>query len=415
MLSLQDATTFVGNPRTIEVEFPYGEVMESEPPSSEDETPHHSNKRAADSPEQDESKGTKNFGKYSKNILSDLVIPVLKQTQDLNLPNSMKKSSWGDIFIQLTSLAVSSSSWKCRLASFHKLEKFAKETGTNITWPLDDKLINGFIVWAFKNKQISSKTTKTYLCHLNSIQKLLGFEKFDINKHNSKTLLKGFQNGENLSKNSHKTRDTIEFSTLKKIKKKIRKEKSNKIRKKCIWAACVTAFFGCFRMGELLPKFEKKSDKKFDLLWKDIKLNKKHAEIVLKTQKNKILEKQTIHIFKFKDKKVCPIRALFKLKQQAINNGIFSNNKPVFALQKEKFLTQRKMNMFLKTSFPKNKFSGHSFRAGVPSSLADFPNIANDWHVMGWGRWRSPSFLKYQKRTKKQSKWIFKKIEKALL
>jgi hypothetical protein len=168
-------------------------------------------------------------------------------------------------------------------------------------------------------------------------------------------------------------------------------------------------------MGELLPKFEKKSDKKFDLLWKDIKLNKKHAEIVLKTQKNKILEKQTIHIFKFKDKKVCPIRALFKLKQQAINNGIFSNNKPVFALQKEKFLTQRKMNMFLKTSFPKNKFSGHSFRAGVPSSLADFPNIANDWHVMGWGRWRSPSFLKYQKRTKKQSKWIFKKIEKALL
>ena len=231
MFSLQDATTFVGNPRTIEVEFPYGEVMESEPPSSEDETPHKSNKRAAASPERDESKGTKIFGKYSKNILSDLVIPALKQSQDLNLPNAMKKSLWGDIFIQLTSLAVSSSSWKCRLASFHKLEKFAKETGTNITWPLDDKTINGFIVWAFKNKQISSKTTKTYLCHLNSIQKLLGFEKFDINKHNSKTLLKGFQNGENLSKNSHKTRDTIEFSTLKKIKKVISKEKSSEIKK----------------------------------------------------------------------------------------------------------------------------------------------------------------------------------------
>ena len=88
---------------------------------------------------------------------------------------------------------------------------------------------------------------------------------------------------------------------------------------------------------------------------------------------------------------------------------------PVFTLNGNSNLTQKTVNKFLKKSFPKNKFSGHSFSAGVPSSLADFPNIANDWHVMGWGRWRSSIFLKYQKRTKKQSKWVFKKIEKCLL
>jgi hypothetical protein len=94
---------------------------------------------------------------------------------------------------------------------------------------------------------------------------------------------------------------------------------------------------------------------------------------------------------------------------------IFDKNCPVFAIGENINLIHKKLNKFLKKAFPKNKFSGHSFRAGVPSSLADFPNIANDWHVMGWGRWRSSIFLNYQKRTKKQSKWVFKKIEKCLL
>ena len=104
-----------------------------------------------------------------------------------------------------------------------------------------------------------------------------------------------------------------------------------------------------------------------------------------------------------------------KLKKQAIKNEIFSKLTPVFAVENLCNLTQKIVNKFLKKSFPKNKFSGHSFRAGVPSSMADFPNIANDWHVMGWGRWRSNIFLKYQNRTKEQSKWVFKKIEKCLL
>ena len=93
---------------------------------------------------------------------------------------------------------------------------------------------------------------------------------------------------------------------------------------------------------------------------------------------------------------MCPISALLKLKKQAKKMGSYQIQ-----------------NHFLK--YTKNKFSGHSFRAGVPSSLADFPNIANDWHVMGWGRWRSKIFLKYQNRTKKQSKWVFDKIENCLL
>ena len=131
----------------------------------------------------------------------------------------MNNPAWKNTFTKLTSLAVSSSSWKCRLASYHKLENFAKETNTEITWPLNENIINGFIIWAFKNKEISSKTTKTYLCHLNSIQKLLGFKKFNIKKHNFNTLLTGFKNGEKLNKNQKKIQRYNRFFIAKKNQK----------------------------------------------------------------------------------------------------------------------------------------------------------------------------------------------------
>jgi len=415
----------VVSPRSIEVEFPYGDIIDSEAPSSEEDRPDSrmseqsrpgsSKKRKNEDDKEKEHKGRKNFSKYSDNILNDLITPDLNNEHKIFLPAAMQNEFWIDKYDKLTSLAVSSSTWKCRLASFHKFKKFLIDTKNKLTWPLKHEIINGFVTWCFEKKELSYKTTKTYLTHLNSIQKLLGFKKFNQNKYNLKTLLKGFKNGENLRVNYKRKRETIDFKNLNKIKTAISNLDEGKIFKKCLWSACSTAFFGCFRMGELLPKSETTVDKKFDLLWGDIKLRKKHAAITLKSQKNRILNKQIIHIFKFRDKVTCPIAALHKLKKQAKKNGIFSKLKPVFAVDRLCNLTQRKVNNFLKKSFPNNKFSGHSFRAGVPSSLADFPNIANDWHVMGWGRWRSNIFLKYQNRTKEQSKWVFKKIEKCLL
>jgi len=35
--------------------------------------------------------------------------------------------------------------------------------------------------------------------------------------------------------------------------------------------------------------------------------------------------------------------------------------------------------------------------------------------MMGWGRWKTKAFLTYQKFRKKQKKWVFKKISRALL
>jgi len=327
-ITLENATAFVTSPRTIEVEFPYGEVRDSEPPTSEDDTStteHTSHQKRKNEEDTDsEQRGNNSYSRYSKNIFTNLIIPDLGEKRKIQLPISMNNPFWENKYDQLTSLAVSSSTWKSRLASFHKLKKFSKDTKTDVTWPLKHDVLNGFIIWCFSKNQISANTTKTYLCHLNSIQKLLGCRKFSLKKFNLKTLIKGFQNGENLNKKSKVFRETINFKTLTEIKNKIFDQNTSKIFKKSLWGACTTAFFGCFRMGELLPKFRDRTDKKFDLLWEDIKLSKKHASVVLKTQKNRVLNKQTLHLFKFKDKYTCPIHALSKLKKQLLKNGTFS-------------------------------------------------------------------------------------------
>ena len=41
-------------------------------------------------------------------------------------------------------------------------------------------------------------------------------------------------------------------------------------------------------------------------------------------------------------------------------------------------------------------------------------SLLNDKHVMGWGRWKSKTFTRYQKFKINQRKWVFKKVGRIL-
>ena len=98
-----------------------------------------------------------------------------------------------------------------------------------------------------------------------------------------------------------------------------------------------------------------------------------------------------------------------ELKKLQLSNELFSKDFPVFRLEQHTFLTQKDINRFLKSSFKNSYIQDHSF-----TSIANFPDIANDNHIISWGRWRSKIFSTYQKAKKNQKRWIFRKIEKAL-
>ena len=149
-----------------------------------------------------------------------------------------------------------------------------------------------------------------------------------------------------------------------------------------------------------------------ELTWNDVKIHRKSISINIKYPKSSPSFLEKVYLFNFKLKKFCPVRNLKKLLSK---ENLFSRFFPVFRLNSKSFLTQKAVNNFLKSNFKNVYIRGHSFRAGIPTSIANFPDISNDSHIMGWGRWQSKTFSTYQKAKKKQKRLIFRKIERALL
>ena len=56
----------------------------------------------------------------------------------------------------------------------------------------------------------------------------------------------------------------------------------------------------------------------------------------------------------------------------------------------------------------------HSFRAGIPSVLAMFPDLVTSDQIKGWGRWQSDCYQLYTRLSLMEKESIFGKIKTAL-
>jgi hypothetical protein len=60
------------------------------------------------------------------------------------------------------------------------------------------------------------------------------------------------------------------------------------------------------------------------------------------------------------------------------------------------------------------RIQGHSFRAAIPSALANNPDLAGEDDIKSWGRGSSDSFRLYTRLKHNQKRVIFSKITSAL-
>jgi hypothetical protein len=61
-----------------------------------------------------------------------------------------------------------------------------------------------------------------------------------------------------------------------------------------------------------------------------------------------------------------------------------------------------------------DSISCHSFRAGIPSLLSLFPDLATSDMIKGWGRWASDCYSRYTRLQLPQRERIFATIADAL-
>ena len=166
------------------------------------------------------------------------------------------------------------------------------------------------------------------------------------------------------------------------------------------------AFFGSFRITELLSKNASTIDPKVDLLRRDVEVLErkvggkkiKFLRVMLKSPKEAKNNKQPIKVEVFSTgDKYCPVEA-FESYERGF--GVLPRSSAVFRIDTNgDSFSQRNFNAKLKKFFKPyvsyGSLSGHSFRSGLSSLLGEAG--FGDEDIMALGRWSSSAFLRYVK------------------
>jgi hypothetical protein len=335
------------------------------------------------------------------------------------LIDSMKSSRWATVLENLDGSALAASTWKKYGAALRLYIKFCDEMGLGNFLDLSEKTLLSFTVWSADRHSLSSDTTAAYISGLKTLAGMLGIPAEKTLPKSVVLCLKGNKNTAEKQKITKKCTAPLTFRILKKLRSKIGSKVWKGGSKKVVWAACCVGYFGAFRAGELLAKFEQSFDRFSDLLWEDVKFFGDGAQILIKSPKVGGPGGEKVDIFRFTDPDLCPVRALKILQKSQKRAEIWGEKLPVFRFGSGKNLTVSNLSRLLKKLLAKTKYryrpiSAKSIRSGLPTDMESHPDLMNDQHIKNWGRWRSKSYQLYMRNDRDQKRWVFEKICKAL-
>jgi hypothetical protein len=187
-----------------------------------------------------------------------------------------------------------------------------------------------------------------------------------------------------------------------------------------VWAACVLAFWGSFRLTEILPSKLLAFDKFSDLLWDDIHWKKERVLVNIKQPKVPNGWSDTVEVFQVPATYFCPRRALKKLKHYWDKKEENFEHRPVFRISSGEILTKGKFLKLIQKELQQSEgfargITGKSFRSGLPSELENFPEDFKERHLKILGRWKSNAYQSYIRKDRKEKKRVIKEIANTLL
>jgi hypothetical protein len=326
-------------------------------------------------------------------------------------------------FSKLIIASQSDSTWQKHMSAYNAFKKFNVDTGNKASWPASIETMKCFIVWCIFEKKLKHSTAESYVSSIQFLHKLqnLQCENF-LQDRIVKNLLTGGENVFLLGNPPPSNRTAMNLSMLMVLGHKIAKSNWGELSKQVLWACCTTAFFTSARMGELLAQHTHTYDDRCTLLWKNI-VNTDSDDIVIQLPytKTKGLKGEVLDLFVFNSMGCCPVKALNKLKKLHIEHKMYSKNLPVFTFGSGKFLTTCKMNELLGKLLEGffddnvNSITCHSFRAAIPTCIANHPDKSYVSDLKEWGRWEGNSYKLYTKLEQNKKRSLFKKITNILL
>lgn len=169
-------------------------------------------------------------------------------------------------------------------------------------------------------------------------------------------------------------------------------------RDRCVlWAVCCTAYFGFFRLGELLLPSAASFNSRLHLPWGDVAVDSQQTPRMvrfhLKQTKTDQLGKGVDVVVEQTDCDLCPVAAILAFIAVCGNcQGPFFLTEAGAPLTKPTFIAELKTILTV-VGLPQDNYASHSFRIGAATSPALAG--AEDSTIQLLGRWQSAAFLRY--------------------
>ena len=367
------------------------------------------------------------YGKVStrKNFLHENKITCGTKLNSLIKPEKLLGNDMFSLCEKFKTLVVYSSSnqsWKKHSCAVNLYEEFCNKLKVNCSWPISIERARAFSTWAVTEKKLKCNTVKSYLSSLNVLHDLsnLKHENFNSDKC-TKLALRGAENIEKMCSKKTKTKLAMNIHMLKLLGHRICELNWSELSKQVIWTACTVCFFSSCRMGELLTENEYKFNSAKTVTWEQVMFtDEKECTIFVPYSKTRGFEGKFLDIFRLKNSNCCPAAALCKLKKLNVREKVFNKGNPVFSFKSGKGLTKNFMNNLLRillSDFTDENhiITGHSFRAGLPSAIASYPEKNKMSDMLEWGGWETKEgFSKYKKQDRAERRALFYKIVECL-
>ncbi len=316
--------------------------------------------------------------------------------------------------------SLASSTWNTYNTAERLLMKCRKDTGRKMEFPLTQEDSLEYIGWLLVTRKVKAATVNSYMAGIRQLHILQGMEPPVIKSELIKFILRGRQNKDNIGNRANKGRLPITTSVMKVLKNATREWDAPIERKLVFWSISTLAFFGAFRIHELLSKQETNFDPDFTLLTDDVKIKtqassgKRLLEIRLKCPKeSKTGGPVFVEVFETVGT-LCPVKAFTRWTGRAIPRP----GRPLFCDETGTPVTGKAMNSWLKDRLAhlapgdrdKGTYSSHSFRIGLASTLA--ANGTSEEEIAAAGRWHSKAYEIYLKMPRVQRAAVANKIAK---
>ena len=263
-------------------------------------------------------------------------------------------------------------------------------------FPVTEGLLCSFAAF-MADAGLAPQTVKSYLAALRNTQLSLGLP--DPREQSSLPVLRRVLAGISRSRlgrgQPSRVRLPITATVLRNIKQEL--DRSAHPERLVLWAVCCTAFFGFFRLGELLLTKRSDFNPRLHLSWGDMAVDTRQAPTMLrfrlKQSKTDPFGRGADVVLGRTGCGLCPVAAVLTYAAaRGSKPGPFFVTSDARALIKQEFVCEIR-KVLLRLGLPDNEYAGHSFRIGAATSAAMAG--VEDSTIQLLGRWQSAAFLRY--------------------